>query len=146
MSQQLVSPEGYEGFVEPHLPRVQNAIAKSLTLALKTLSNNTLKLNKPSLNTLAAMLVEFAADLHCEIGIWRSLERFNTEFFDAPLPFRFEQRTSLVRRLAKDHGIESIAAAFMLEAHNETYVLEYLLRRYKGRFYRPRYPTLTLAE
>lgn len=93
MFKQLVRPEGYEGSVEPHLPKVQNAIAKSLTLALKGLSRDTLKLNKPSLNALAAMLVEFAADLHCDIGIWRSLERFNTEFFGTPLPFRFEPNT-----------------------------------------------------
>ena len=31
MSKLLVRPEGYEGSVEPHLPKVQNAIAKSLT-------------------------------------------------------------------------------------------------------------------
>jgi hypothetical protein len=51
-----------------------------------------------------------------------------------------------VRRLADEHGSESIAAAFLLEKQPEAYVLEYLLRRYKGRFYRPRYPTLTIAK
>jgi hypothetical protein len=53
---------------------------------------------------------------------------------------------SFVRRLVEDYGSESIAAAFMLEARKETYVLEYLLRRHKGRFYRPRYPAVTLVE
>ena len=53
---------------------------------------------------------------------------------------------SFVRRLAEEHGSESIAAAFMLEAPNEPYVVEYLLRRYRGRFYRTRYPTLTLVN
>src|SRR5208337_4319843 len=51
-----------------------------------------------------------------------------------------------VRRLADEHGSESIEAAFMLEKQKEDYVLEYLLRRYKGRFYRPRYPTLTIVK
>ncbi len=51
-----------------------------------------------------------------------------------------------VRRLAEDHGSESIAAAFLLDRQKEDYVLEYLLRRYKGRFYRPRYPTLTIVK
>jgi len=51
-----------------------------------------------------------------------------------------------VRRLAEDHGSESIAAAFLLQKQKEDYVLEYLLRRYKGRFYRPRYPTLRLVK
>ena len=31
------------------------------------------------LKTLAAVLVEFAEDLHCGIGIWHSLERSNRE-------------------------------------------------------------------
>ncbi len=51
-----------------------------------------------------------------------------------------------VRRLAEEHGRESIAAAFLLDQQQEDYVLEYLLRRYKGLFYRPRYPTLTIAK
>ena len=51
-----------------------------------------------------------------------------------------------VRRLAEEHGNESIAAAFLLEKQKEGYVLEYLLRRYKGSFYRSRYPTLTFAK
>lgn len=51
-----------------------------------------------------------------------------------------------VRRLAGECGDESIRAAFLLSGHEEVDGLEYLLRRYKGRFYRPRYPTLTIAE
>jgi hypothetical protein len=50
-----------------------------------------------------------------------------------------------VRRLADRFGEESIKAAFLLGKRRESYALEYLLRRYKGRFYRPRYPTLTIA-
>jgi Protein of unknown function (DUF3843) len=51
-----------------------------------------------------------------------------------------------VRRLAERYGEESIKAAFLLGKHREGYALEYLLRRYKGRFYRPRYPTLTIVD
>ena len=87
MSKLLFRPEGYEGSVEAYLPRVQNATVKALTQAQKGLSHETLKLDTPHLKTLAAILVEFVEDLHCEIGIWRSLERFNTEFFGTPLPF-----------------------------------------------------------
>ena len=50
-----------------------------------------------------------------------------------------------VRRMAEEHGSESIAAAFLLENTRAGYVLEYLLRRYKGRFHRPRYPAITLV-
>ena len=51
-----------------------------------------------------------------------------------------------VRRLVGESGVESIRAAFLLGKHEEGYVLEYLMRRYKGRFYRPRYPTLTVVK
>ena len=51
-----------------------------------------------------------------------------------------------VRRLAERYGEESIKAAFLLGKHREGYATEYLLRRYKGHFYRPRYPTLTIAD
>ena len=37
-----------------------------------------------------------------------------------------------------------IAAVFLLESRNEEYLLEYLLRRYSGKYYRPRYPTMML--
>jgi hypothetical protein len=51
-----------------------------------------------------------------------------------------------VRRLAGVWGVESIKAAFLLGKHEKGYLLVYLLRRYKGRLYRPRYPTLTLVD
>jgi hypothetical protein len=51
-----------------------------------------------------------------------------------------------VRRLVGECGVESIKAVFLLGKHEEDYVMEYLMRRYKGRFYRPRYPTLTLVN
>jgi hypothetical protein len=43
-------------------------------------------------------------------------------------------------------GGESIKAVFLLGKHEEDDVMEYLMRRYKGRFYRPRYPTLTVVN
>jgi len=93
MSKLLFRPKGSESSVEPYLPKVQNAMAKALTQAQKRFNHDTLKLDGRSLKDLAAMLTEFAEDIHCEIGIWRSLERSNTEFFGTPLPFSFEQRT-----------------------------------------------------
>ncbi len=57
-----------------------------------------------------------------------------------------EVSPGFVRRLADVFGDESIKAAFLLGNRHESYTLEYLLRRYKGRFYRPRYPTLTIVK
>ena len=51
-----------------------------------------------------------------------------------------------VRKLVHDHGDASIAAAFLIPQDCDTYYLEYLLRRYKGHFYRQRYPSLTIVD
>jgi hypothetical protein len=51
-----------------------------------------------------------------------------------------------VHRLAEEYGRESIEAAFMVGGHRWVHAVEYLLRRYKGRFYRTRYPTLTIVD
>jgi len=48
MSKLRFRPEGYEGSVEPHLPKVQNAIAKALTQAQKGLCDDALRLDRPS--------------------------------------------------------------------------------------------------
>ena len=51
-----------------------------------------------------------------------------------------------VRKLVHDYGDASIAAAFLIPQDCDTYYLEYLLRRYKGHFYRKRYPSLTIVD
>src|SRR4051794_23168320 len=79
-------PEGFNGSVEDHLSGIQTALVKTLTTTQKNLTHDTLKLAHPHLKTLASILVEFAEDLHCGIGIWRSLEHYHREFFGIPLP------------------------------------------------------------
>jgi hypothetical protein len=49
-----------------------------------------------------------------------------------------------VLRLVKEYGDESIAAAFLIDRRDDKTYLDYLLRRYKGHFYRNRYPQITL--
>jgi hypothetical protein len=51
-----------------------------------------------------------------------------------------------VRKLVQDYGDASIAAAFLIPQDCDKYYLEYLLRRYKGHFYRNRYPSLTIVD
>ena len=72
--------------MEGHLPGIQTALVRTLTKAQEDLTYDTLKLARPHLKTLAAILVEFAEDLHCGIGIWRSLQQYHREFFGTPLP------------------------------------------------------------
>jgi len=51
-----------------------------------------------------------------------------------------------VRKLMQDYGDASIAAAFVIPQDCDTYYVEYLLRRYKGHFYRKRYPSLSIVD
>lgn len=50
-----------------------------------------------------------------------------------------------VRRVVCDYGDESITSAFGAPNVDEADVLEILLRRYKGHFYRKRYPAMAVV-
>jgi hypothetical protein len=52
-----------------------------------------------------------------------------------------------VQRVVQDYGVESDAEAFRIRnSQGHPYYLDYLLRRYKGHFYRKRYPQVTLVD
>jgi hypothetical protein len=51
---------------------------------------------------------------------------------------------AFIQRLAAEYGDESIAAAYLVRPPHDRTCLAYLLRRYKGVFYRRRYPAVTL--
>lgn len=50
-----------------------------------------------------------------------------------------------VRRVIRDYGSAAIAATFLIHDPTPDHYLDYLLRRYKGDFYRLRYPQVTLV-
>ncbi len=50
-----------------------------------------------------------------------------------------------MRKLVQKYGDASIAATFFIRDTSDTVYLEYLFRRYKGHFYRNRYPSITLV-
>ena len=49
-----------------------------------------------------------------------------------------------VRRLIQEYGSESIEAAFLIRGEHDESHIDYLLRRYKGAYYRNRYPRIAL--
>jgi uncharacterized protein DUF3843 len=53
---------------------------------------------------------------------------------------------AFVRSLVAEFGSSSIETAFLLDKQSERYSLDYLLRRYKGVFYRTKYPSVTLVH
>jgi hypothetical protein len=53
---------------------------------------------------------------------------------------------AFIRRFVQEHGAQSIFEACCMGKDPEAYALDYLLRRYKGKFYRMQYPAITLVE
>jgi hypothetical protein len=95
MARLLHRPEGFHGALDDDLPGIQDGLVRSLAAAQKDFAHDTLKLPGPALKALAGVLAEFAEDLHAGIGLWRSLERSNREFFGTPLPFLLEPGADL---------------------------------------------------
>ena len=95
MAKLLHRPEGHRGPLDDHLSRIHDGLVRAMAGAQKDFAHDTLELPRPVLKALAAILVEFAEDLHCGAGIWRSLERHNREFFGTPLPFLAEPGTEI---------------------------------------------------
>ena len=50
-----------------------------------------------------------------------------------------------VERVVSEYGRESIGAAFLIRDREDPSYFDYLLRRYKGHFYRNRYPSVTIV-
>lgn len=86
MQFQLHRPQGYTGAGDRHLPRIVRDLKRFLTGAQDKLAYNTLHLPAKELGDLGGVLVEFAEDIHNDIGLWKSLEQYQLEFFDTPLP------------------------------------------------------------
>src|SRR5499426_300593 len=79
-------PQRGFGRSERSLAKLAEELTRFLTKAQRSLTYNTLHLPSRQRETLAYILVEFAEDLSQDIGIWRSLEAYNRDFFGTPLP------------------------------------------------------------
>ena len=73
-------PEGYTGKADKYLPDVIQDLKRVLIKAQDSLTYKTLHLSKRNLGELARVLVEFAEDIHNDIGIWKALEQYNLKF------------------------------------------------------------------
>lgn len=79
-------PQRHLGRSERSLVKIAQELARFLTKAQRSLTFETLHLSNRTRETLAHILVEFAEDLHQDIGVWSSLEHYNLEFFGTKLP------------------------------------------------------------
>jgi hypothetical protein len=72
--------------MDSHLPQMVRDLRRFLFDAQRSVSQECLRLRDEGLKDLAGILVDFAADVHGDMGIWRSYERYNTDLFGTPLP------------------------------------------------------------
>jgi GNAT superfamily N-acetyltransferase len=79
-------PQRGFGRSERSLAKIAEDLSRFLTKAQRSLTYDTLHLSGRQRETLASLLVEFAEDLAHDIGIWKSLEAYNRDFFGTPLP------------------------------------------------------------
>src|SRR5262245_30155415 len=79
-------PNQHLGRSERPLLRITTDLTGFLLKAQRSLTFETLYLSKQQREALAQILVEFAEDLHQDLGIWRSLEQYNLDFFGTTLP------------------------------------------------------------
>lgn len=79
-------PNRQLGRSERPLIKMTKDLTSFLHKAQRSLAYDTLHLSSQQRSLVAHILVEFAEDLYQEIGIWRSLERYNLDFFNTPLP------------------------------------------------------------
>ena len=74
------------GRSERPLIKLTSDLTSFLHKAQRSLAHDTLHLSSQQRSLLAHILVEFAEDLYQDIGIWKSLEAYNLDFFGTPLP------------------------------------------------------------
>ncbi|GAF72685.1 unnamed protein product, partial [marine sediment metagenome] len=86
MNFRLNRPKDYFGKGDKHLTKIIKDLASLLRKAQKEFKHETLRLPGGKIRELAEVLVEFAEDVHNDIGIWKSLEQYNYDFFGTKLP------------------------------------------------------------
>ena len=52
----------------------------------------------------------------------------------------------LLKKLVEEYGDDSVSVAFLIPNSFSKYYLDYLLRKYKGDFYRNRYPSISFVQ
>jgi hypothetical protein len=79
-------PENFKGNGDKHLYPLITELRKVISQLEKLFSFDTLKLEKNQNFVMANLLIEFAEDLHNDIGLWKSIEYYNNLMFNTPLP------------------------------------------------------------
>ncbi|MFQ5630624.1 MAG: DUF3843 family protein [bacterium] len=79
-------PGGVTQKSDLYLADLARDLKKTLAKSQQKFARPSLRMTRWELDEISAACVEFAEDLHNDIGIWKSLENYNREFFNTPLP------------------------------------------------------------
>ncbi len=91
-------PKGFIGKGDKYIPRLSEDLYKILSKEIKSLTYDTLGLAKDKLLELSIHIIEFAEDIHNDLGFWSNYEDFNIEYFGIKYPLY----SSLDDKLHKD--------------------------------------------
>ncbi len=86
MNKQDFRPGGPPGRGDRYLREVAQDVQRGIRAAQRDYRYDTLRLGSADLAELSLILAEFAEDLHNDIGIWRTYEDYNRQWFGIPLP------------------------------------------------------------
>jgi hypothetical protein len=86
----LNRPKGYLGKGDKYLTKIIQELSSFLRKTQRSFKYDTLRLPGGKIRDLAHVLVEFAEDVYNDIGIWKSLEQYNFEFFGTELPLTLQ--------------------------------------------------------
>ena len=79
-------PKGFNYKEDEFLVSLINETEKLIAETQNLYFYDTIKLDKKQRQILSTLIIEFAEDLHCDIGLWNSVEYYNKQWFNTPLP------------------------------------------------------------
>lgn len=94
----LFRPPEFTGKGDRYLPKIQTRVTALLEDLYAEHDLLTLDLPDEAFPQIAAVIVEFAEDIHNDIGIWRAYEHYNADFFGTPLPLMLKPGKTLNER------------------------------------------------
>lgn len=77
-------PQGCEGQGDPYLLKIVRRLRRAIAEAQDDFAYDTLRLPSKLLGELAGILVDFAEDIHADIGIWAAYEHYNVGLLEQP--------------------------------------------------------------
>jgi hypothetical protein len=80
-------PAGPRGKIDRYLPKIASDLKGVIHRVKRDMPKLGESIDSGCEDVLAAYSVLFGEDIHCRLGMWRALEKWNEDLFGTPLPF-----------------------------------------------------------